>query len=283
MTNLDELLFSFVVMALVAAVGKMGRQRVKNLTNLNSFQKRLLYEAISTAEAATFFLEMNYIIWDNYPLWVFMGALFGYCLYSAGPMKDFEEPIQGNPSDTLRSLLQQNISLQHASLVVIAQTIGACVPYLILVKPIWMNAERLLFKRNGTCLHSNVIRRSKWPSSMLQDGPQLSFLSESLVTILLYLVRATIRTLDLSSYREGYANVVATTLIYCIGAPYSGAYYNPAIATGVELFLTTGSKLTAQMAVYWLAPLFGGALALYVERFIAEPKRSDNLLAPHLQ
>jgi len=51
------------------------------------------------------------------------------------------------------------------------------------------------------------------------------------------------------------------------GTPYSGGYYNPAIASALEIF-TVGVDVGTKIWVYWISPLFGMALALFVESIL---------------
>lgn len=59
------------------------------------------------------------------------------------------------------------------------------------------------------------------------------------------------------------------TLIHLISIPVTNTSVNPARSTGVALYV--GDWATAQLWLFWLAPLIGGALGAVVYRFIAKP------------
>ncbi len=64
------------------------------------------------------------------------------------------------------------------------------------------------------------------------------------------------------------------TLIHLISIPVTNTSVNPARSTGVALYV--GDWATAQLWLFWLAPLLGGALGAVVYRFIGE---SDDKLS----
>lgn len=59
------------------------------------------------------------------------------------------------------------------------------------------------------------------------------------------------------------------TLIHLISIPVTNTSVNPARSTGVALYV--GDWATAQLWLFWLAPLIGGALGAVVYRFIGKP------------
>jgi aquaporin Z len=60
---------------------------------------------------------------------------------------------------------------------------------------------------------------------------------------------------------------LALTLIHLISIPVTGTSVNPARSTGVAVFV--GDWAVAQLWLFWLAPLVGGALGAVVYRSIA--------------
>ncbi len=56
------------------------------------------------------------------------------------------------------------------------------------------------------------------------------------------------------------------TLIHLISIPVTNTSVNPARSTGVALFV--GDWAIAQLWLFWVAPLVGGALGAVVYRFI---------------
>ena len=58
------------------------------------------------------------------------------------------------------------------------------------------------------------------------------------------------------------------TLIHLISIPVTNTSVNPARSTGVALYV--GGWATAQLWLFWLAPLLGGALGAVVYRFIGK-------------
>lgn len=60
------------------------------------------------------------------------------------------------------------------------------------------------------------------------------------------------------------------TLIHLISIPVTNTSVNPARSTGVALYV--GDWATAQLWLFWVAPLIGGALGAVVYRLIGQPK-----------
>ncbi|HEY8352293.1 MAG TPA: aquaporin Z [Sphingomonadales bacterium] len=68
----------------------------------------------------------------------------------------------------------------------------------------------------------------------------------------------------------GIAIGLALTLIHLISIPVSNTSVNPARSTGVAVFAETGA--VAQLWLFWLAPLLGGALGAVVWKFLLAPE-----------
>ena len=73
---------------------------------------------------------------------------------------------------------------------------------------------------------------------------------------------------------QGFAPIaigLGLTLIHLIGIPVTNTSVNPARSTGPALFV--GGWALAQLWVFWVAPIVGGALAgLVYSRFLEEKK-----------
>jgi len=60
---------------------------------------------------------------------------------------------------------------------------------------------------------------------------------------------------------------LALTLIHLISIPVTNTSVNPARSTGVAIF--QGGWAVSQLWLFWLAPLVGGGLAGFVNRWLA--------------
>lgn len=70
---------------------------------------------------------------------------------------------------------------------------------------------------------------------------------------------------------QGFAPIaigLCLTLIHLISIPVTNTSVNPARSTGVALFV--GDWATAQLWLFWVAPIIGGVLGALVYRFIGE-------------
>ncbi|WP_082863034.1 aquaporin, partial [Oleiphilus sp. HI0080] len=60
------------------------------------------------------------------------------------------------------------------------------------------------------------------------------------------------------------------TLIHLISIPVTNTSVNPARSTGVALYV--GDWATAQLWLFWVAPIIGGAIGAAIYRFIGTPE-----------
>ena len=67
------------------------------------------------------------------------------------------------------------------------------------------------------------------------------------------------------------------TLIHLISIPVTNTSVNPARSTAVAFFATTGAS--AQLWLFWVAPLIGAALGAFIYKFILSPGESPGLIA----
>lgn len=76
---------------------------------------------------------------------------------------------------------------------------------------------------------------------------------------------------------KGFAPIAigfALTLIHLISIPVTNTSVNPARSTGVAVFV--GDWAVAQLWLFWLAPIVGGALGALLYRFIGSESSSSN-------
>lgn len=81
---------------------------------------------------------------------------------------------------------------------------------------------------------------------------------------ILIILGATSRTAPVGF--AGIAIGLALTLIHLISIPVSNTSVNPARSTGVAIFAHTGA--VAQLWLFWIAPLIGGALGAVIWKFL---------------
>ncbi|MFN3579604.1 MAG: aquaporin Z [Pseudomonas sp.] len=80
---------------------------------------------------------------------------------------------------------------------------------------------------------------------------------------------------------QGFAPIaigLCLTLIHLISIPVTNTSVNPARSTGVALFV--GDWATAQLWLFWVAPIVGGALGAVVYRFICSEKADQEPSQP---
>lgn len=63
---------------------------------------------------------------------------------------------------------------------------------------------------------------------------------------------------------------LALTLIHLISIPVTNTSVNPARSTGVAVFV--GDWAVAQLWLFWLAPIAGGALGALLYRYLGKPE-----------
>lgn len=74
---------------------------------------------------------------------------------------------------------------------------------------------------------------------------------------------------------QGFAPLaigLGLTLIHLISIPVTNTSVNPARSTGVALFV--GGWATAQLWLFWVAPIVGGILGALVHRFLSQEDKS---------
>ena len=79
---------------------------------------------------------------------------------------------------------------------------------------------------------------------------------------------------------QGFAPIaigLGLTLIHLISIPVTNTSVNPARSTGVALF--AGGWALAQLWLFWVAPIVGGALGGLVYRFLSRPESAEEAAA----
>jgi aquaporin Z len=74
---------------------------------------------------------------------------------------------------------------------------------------------------------------------------------------------------------QGFAPIaigLCLTLIHLVSIPVTNTSVNPARSTGVALFV--GGWATAQLWLFWVAPLAGGMLGGLIYRWLGSTKES---------
>lgn len=113
----------------------------------------------------------------------------------------------------------------------------------------------------------------------MQYDPKLSALAEAGVTGGMYLVALGVAEVLSGEEEERRVEILVgvalNTVLYTSGAAFSGAFYNPAVATGLEGGLTSGGGgVGAKIWIYWVGPLLGITAALKFQNWLL-PKRGQ--------
>jgi aquaporin Z len=172
-----------------------------------------------------------------------------------------------NPAVSIGLWAAGRCPFAHIVPYIIAQVAGAIVAAAVLWfiasgKPDWVPAG---FAANGY----GELSPGKY-------GLAACFAAEVLLTgfFLFIIVGATSRGAAI-----GFAGIpigLALTLIHLISIPITNTSVNPARSTGPALF--AGAEYTAQLWMFWLAPLLGGAIGGALARWMHEP--ADSTEAP---
>ncbi|RJX25560.1 MAG: aquaporin [Acholeplasma sp.] len=154
-----------------------------------------------------------------------------------------------NPAVSLGMLIAKRLSVKEFFGYVVAQIFGGILAVLVflITKPI---DAFVTLGENGFALPTTV-----W----------IVLLFETILTfILVFTILTTSKKANLESFM---ALIVGVTLIglILVGGPVSGASLNPVRSLAPALF--AGSDALAQVWVYLVAPLLGGALAGMIHRF----------------
>lgn len=102
--------------------------------------------------------------------------------------------------------------------------------------------------------------------SMIDLGAGGAFLAETILTFCFVLVVLTVTTRAATSSLSGLAIGLALATVHLAGVPMTGTSVNPARSIGPALFV--GGPATAQLWLFIVAPLLGGALAAIVSMYL---------------
>ena len=113
-------------------------------------------------------------------------------------------------------------------------------------------------------------RRSGGPAPGADVGFGQALLVEILFTFALASVvlnTATTKKLE-GNYIYGFAIGLTVTAAAIAGGGISGGAFNPAVGTGPILYSLAHEGSASNLALYWIGPLIGGALAALLFRFL---------------
>lgn len=178
-------------------------------------------------------------------------------------------PISGchvNPAVTLGALLAGRISLRDAVSYWIAQFIGGFLGALAL----WgMLATSPLYSRASTGLGTDG-----WgASSFIHIGAGGAFIAEVVLTFLFVFVILGVTSKTANPSTAGIVIGLTLTVVHLIGIPITGTSVNPARSLGPALII--GHTALAQVWLFIVAPLVGGALAALAHRTLFSSKEAS--------
>ncbi len=170
-------------------------------------------------------------------------------------------PISGahiNPAVTMGFLASKRLSIQDAVGYWIAQFVGATIGAFLL----WATLKQSPLYNSKTGLGADGWGKN----SMIQLNIGGAFLAEVILTFLFVLVVLSVTGKRGNSTMAGAAIGLALTTVHLIGIPLTGTSVNPARSFGPALF--AGGDALAQLWLFIVAPLVGGAIAAGVHLFL---------------
>jgi aquaporin Z len=178
-------------------------------------------------------------------------------------------PISGchvNPAVTLGVLVAGRISLRDAISYWIAQFIGGFVGALAL----WgMLSTSPFYSRAGTGLGTDG-----WgASSFIHIGAGGAFIAEVVLTGLFVFVILGVTSKTANPTTAGLVIGLTLTVVHLIGIPITGTSVNPARSLGPALII--GHTALAQVWLFIVAPLVGGAIAALAHRALFSTKEAS--------
>jgi aquaporin Z len=178
-------------------------------------------------------------------------------------------PISGchvNPAVTLGALVAGRISLRDAVSYWIAQFIGGLLGALVL----WgMFSTSPLYSRAGTGLGTDG-----WGAqSYIHIGAGGAFIAEVVLTCLFVFVILGVTSKTANPSTAGIVIGLTLTVVHLIGIPITGTSVNPARSLGPALII--GHTALAQVWLFIVAPLVGGALAALLHRGLFPSKEGS--------
>ncbi|XP_049581530.1 aquaporin 12 isoform X2 [Syngnathus scovelli] len=158
----------------------------------------------------------------------------------------------GNPSVSILRFLQVDATLLTTVLAVASHFIGAFLA--ILAAEYYWNLEL-------TDMHMIKNLMSSECSTSLLVSPVQGFFTEVVCGLLFYLAHLSLR--GRSAFLKVPVGAVLLTFLSHIAKSYTSSYINPSLAYGLT-FNCSGFTLTEYALVYWLAPITGMTLALFL-------------------
>ncbi|MDN6553437.1 MAG: aquaporin [Bifidobacterium mongoliense] len=160
-----------------------------------------------------------------------------------------------NPAVSLGMLIDGRLSVADFIGYVVAQFLGAIAAAGLLVA----------FTGSNASLGANGFG----DASAMHTGMGTAFLVESVLTFFFVLVILGVTAKPEFSKIAGLIIGLSLTAIVLIGLPFTGTGVNPARSFGPALL--AGGETLAQVWLFIVAPLVGGAVAALVHRFVLAP------------
>ncbi|GAA2434803.1 MIP family channel protein [Actinomadura vinacea] len=191
------------------------------------------------------------------------GLVLAALAYAIGPVSG----AHVNPATTVGMLVARRITATEAGVYIVAQVVGGIVGMALI---------RLVAAVGGATMQVNGA--NSYGEKINAAG---AFLLETIMTFTLVLVMLMVtRRNDVYGF-DGLAVGLTLSLVSLLGIPLTGASVNPARSIGPALF--GGATTMAQLWLFIIAPLLGGALAALAEPFMRTfPDRTPNEPSPDL-
>ncbi|NP_001039327.1 aquaporin 12 [Danio rerio] len=162
------------------------------------------------------------------------------------------QDVSGNPAVTLLRLLQRDVSVVVAVLSIAAQLIGAFLA---------LEVAGRFWAMELSDMHMIKNLMMSECSTSLRVSTALGVSTEALAALLLLLLHLVLK--NRSQMLKVPALSVALTLIAYTANNYTSGYVNPALAYAVT-FTCPGHSFLVYSLVYWLGPLIGVFLAVFL-------------------
>ncbi len=190
-----------------------------------------------------------------------VGLAFGAAVVIAATAIGSVSGAHLNPAITLGVWLSGRMRAIDVAFYVIAQVLGALIAGLVLFGAVWSIQDVTAEVTRGFM----ATAANGWgdyaplAASGLTFGPWVAFVVEVVATGLL--VAAALGATKLSSHPAAAPFVIGIALAFLLvlTIPFTNGALNPARATATAVFGEAGNA--AQLWMFWLAPLVGGAIA----------------------
>ena len=176
-------------------------------------------------------------------------------------------PISGahiNPAVTMGFFASKRMTIQEAVGYWVAQFVGATIGAFLL----WSTLKQSPLYNSKTGLGADGWGKN----SMVHLHAGGAFMAEVILTFLFVLVVLSVTGKRGNSTAAGAAIGLALTTVHLIGVPLTGTSVNPARSFGPALF--AGGDAMAQLWLFIVAPLVGGAIAAGVHLFLEHDAES---------